>query len=411
MKIVWVKAGGLLPLDSGGRLRSYHILKELARRNEVTLFTFYIAQPQDAHSELKEIFSRAECIPLDIATGRSIGEALRYARNLLSSQPHNITKFCRPAVARRLRALLSEQKCDVIVCDFAVAGGVVPWDDPRPKVLFTHNVEATIWRRHYEVARNPAWKAVCWREYKTMAAAESRYLRKSDHVLAVSEADRDFFSNVVDARKITVVPTGVDLEFFTPVADQERPGAMVFTGSMDWLPNEDAIFYFSEQILPAIRRRIPSAALTVVGRNPSQRLRALAAANGGVIVIGRVPDIRPYVQTSAVYVVPLRVGGGTRLKIFEAMAMGKAVVSTSIGAEGLPVKNGVHLALADNPEEFASRVIELLESSEQRSRMGAAARELVEREYGWGAVAERFERALQGVIDAHAAHSGAASLG
>ena len=202
-------------------------------------------------------------------------------------------------------------------------------------MLFTHNVEATIWRRHYEVATNPIWKAISRREWRKMEAAERRYLRLADRVLTVSETDRDAFATFLDADKLTVIPTGVDVDYFQPMPVEEIANSLVFTGSMDWLPNEDAIFYFVDAILPLIKQQMPSVSLEVVGRNPSRKLQALAETEKSVRLTGWVEDIRPFVARGSVCIVPLRIGGGTRLKIFEAMAMSKAVVST-IGGRGGP---------------------------------------------------------------------------
>jgi glycosyltransferase involved in cell wall biosynthesis len=301
-----------------------------------------------------------------------------YGIHLLSPQPYNISKYCRPKVRRRLQALLEQEKYDVILCDFLVAAGVIPWDCSIPKVLFTHNVEATIWRK--------------------MDAAERRYLHLADHVLAVSETDRDAFAALVDNWKVTVVPTGVDLDYFQPMPLEEDANSLVFTGSMDWLPNEDAILYFADAILPLIKRVCPEVSLQVVGRSPSRRLQRLAETEASIQLTGRVDDIRPFVARGSVCIVPLRIGGGTRLKIFEAMAMGKAVISTSVGAEGLAVRSGEHILLADTPEDFARSAISLLQSRKRRQQLGAAAKTLVQESYSWTKVADGFARTLQDVI-------------
>jgi glycosyltransferase involved in cell wall biosynthesis len=194
-----------------------------------------------------------------------------------------------------------------------------------------------------------------------------------------------------------VVPTGVDTVYFSPYYREESAYQLVFTGSMDWYPNEDAILYFLNRILPIIRRELPGAALTVVGRNPSARLR-IRAAEAGVHVTGLVVDVRPYMAGAAVYVEPLRIGGGTRLKIFEALAMGKAVVSTSIGAEGLPVIPGEHIVQTDDPDDFAHQVISLLKDPVRRRSLGMAGRRLVEERYAWPQVAREFEAHCRDVM-------------
>jgi sugar transferase (PEP-CTERM/EpsH1 system associated) len=399
MKILWVKAGGLVPPDTGGKIRSYNILRELARQHSVTFFSFYAAHEGDSHPNLKNIFDRAVCVPLHLPAPKSPAEMLNYGFRLLSAEPYGITKFCRPEVQQRLRALLKQESFDVIVCDFIFAAGVIPWDWPTPKVLFTHNVEATIWRRHYEVASNPIWKAISWREWRKMEAAERRYLRLADRVLTVSEMDRDAFASFLEPEKLTVIPTGVDIDYFQPMTVDEAANTLVFTGSMDWLPNEDAILYFVDAILPLIKQQCPEVSLEVVGRSPSRKLQALAEREKSVRLTGWVEDIRPFVARGSVCIVPLRIGGGTRLKIFEAMAMGKAVVSTSVGAEGLPVRAGENILLADTPIDFANAVISLLRDPNQRKQLGASARALVQEKYSWPSVAASFARTLHDAVN------------
>lgn len=398
MKILWVKAGGLVPPDTGGKIRSYNILRQLARQHSVTFFSFYAAHAGDAHPGLKEIFDRAVCVPLDLPAPKSPAEMLHYCLGLLSSQPYGITKYCRPAVQHKLCALLKQETYDVILCDFIFAAGVIPWDWPTPKVLFTHNVEATIWRRHYEVASNPVWKAISWQEWRKMEAAERRYLRLADRVLTVSETDRDAFASFLEPRKLTVIPTGVDVDYFQTMPVEEAANSLVFIGSMDWLPNEDAIFYFVDEILPLIKQKCPQVSLEVVGRNPSRKLQALAEQEKSIRLTGWVEDIRPFVARGSVCIVPLRIGGGTRLKIFEAMAMSKAVVSTFVGAEGLPVQAGENILLADTPNDFANCVLSLLGDPTQRKRLATSARALVQAKYSWPGVAENFARTLHDTV-------------
>jgi polysaccharide biosynthesis protein PslH len=398
MKILWVKAGGLVPPDTGGKIRSYNILRELARNHSVTFLSFYGAHECDLHPELKNIFDHVVCIPLDLPAPRGFAELCDYLGRIFSPEPYGITKYCRPQVRHELLRLLQQESYQVILCDFLAAAGVIPWDHPCPKVLFTHNVEAVIWQRHYEVVRNPLWKALSWREWQATRVAEGKYLRLADHVLAVSENDRDSFATFLDSSRVTVIPTGVDTEYFQPSPQEEAPDSLVFTGSMDWLPNEDAILYFVREILPLIRQQIPQVSLSVVGRKPSRRVRELAANQKNVQLTGWVDDIRPYLASGTVCIVPLRIGGGTRLKIFEAMGMAKAVVSTSIGAEGLPLRHGENVLLADEPAEFAACVVSLLRHPAHRKRLGQASRKLVEENYSWARVAERFANVLSEVV-------------
>ncbi|HET7205750.1 MAG TPA: glycosyltransferase [Terriglobales bacterium] len=404
MKILWVKSGGLLPMDHGGRIRSFHLAKELATHHDVSLFTFAseAEDPIAAHEPLNKIFQQVICLPLKIPPARGWRETMNYVQNLPSTRPYSMSKYCQPWIARELRDLLAQKEYDLLLCDFLLTAAVVPWDWPKPKVLFTHNIEAVIWERHYRLSRNPIWKAVSYREYRLLERMEREYVSRAEHVLAVSENDRDFFLKYAPESRMSVIPTGVDVDYFSPRDGEEDPSSIVFTGSMDWTANEDGIVFFIENVLPLVRRRFPRAKLWVVGRRPTSRLQQIGRSITDVEVTGTVDDIRPYLSRGSVYVVPLRVGGGTRIKIFEAMAAGKAVVSTTIGAEGLPVQDGENILLADDAETFAKCVVDLLSDEVRRKNLGAAARKLVSENYSWKAVGKTMAKVLEAVATEHA---------
>ena len=276
-------------------------------------------------------------------------------------------------------------------------------------MIFTHNVESEIWRRHAETKTGAMAKALYGMQYRRMLRYEGRALTRFDGVLAVSDADAATFASLYPGairQPVHVVPTGVDTNYFAPDRSpaprtlQSASGnqQLIFTGSMDWLPNEDAMQFFCRDILPLIRAEEPDASLSIVGRTPTPAVKRLAE-DRGVRVTGRVDDVRPYMKDAAVYVVPLRIGGGTRLKIFEAMAMGKALVSTTVGAEGLPVTDGEHLTIADEPNTFARAVVRLLRDAERRAQLETAARALVVERYDWSAVAGELEAALVDIAD------------
>ncbi|MCW5981785.1 MAG: glycosyltransferase [Bryobacteraceae bacterium] len=394
MKILWTKAGGVLPLDTGGRIRSFQTLKELARRHEITLHVFYEQFAGDQHASLGSVFYRVVPVPLRIPRRGGLQDSLLFARCQLSGQPYTMAKWYAPEVRRTIGQLLREERYDLVVCDFLHPAGVLPWPAPAPTALFTHNIEAEVWERQLRVTANPGRKLAYWLEYKALARAERRYIRLADHVLAVSERNADFIRRLVPAEKVSVAPTGVDTTYFQPRPEKESAEPeLVFTASMDWMPNEDAALYFARDVFPLVRREVPQARFWAVGRNPSAAIRGLDDG-AAVRVTGSVEDIRPYLDRAWVYVMPMRSGSGTRLKIFEAMAAGKAVVSTPMGAEGLPVADGEHLLLAESPAEFARATVGLLKDPDLRRRLGAAARRLTEGRFSWAAATAEFEAIL-----------------
>ena len=413
MRILWLNAGLLLPLDKGGKLRTWHLMRHLAARHDITFVSFSDPSNTPEHRDgMREVCSRLETVPrTDAAKGtvRFYADAARY---LLDSVPYAVGKYRSAAYRRKVDALLREHRFDAVVCDFLAPVLNVPGRLPCPSILFTHNVEAEIWRRHAETAANPVARALLAQQWRRMRRIEGAALRRFDLVLAVSEADGATFERLYPGalrRPVHVVQTGVDTGYFTPVEAAASAGKqrahLVFTGSMDWLPNEDGMLFFVREILPRIRREEPDTTLSIIGRSPTPAVRRLAG-EPGVEVTGRVDDVRPHVAAGTVYVVPLRVGGGTRLKIFEAMSMAKAVVSTTIGAEGLPVTDGADILIADDPDAFARAVVRLIRDTAARRQLETAARRLVVERYDWSAVARDFEDALASVSATNAEPSG-----
>jgi sugar transferase (PEP-CTERM/EpsH1 system associated) len=397
MRILWLNAGLLLPLDKGGKLRTWHVMRHLAARHEITYLSFEDASQTEADRiGMRQVCGRLETVPrVDAAKGtwRFYADAGRYVAD---AAPYAVAKYRSRAFADRLAGLVADGGFDVVVCDFLPPAVNMPRRLPCPSLLFTHNVEAEIWRRHAETVANPLRRALLAQQHRRMLRFERGALARFDRVLAVSDADARTFARLYPGAlrsPVHVVRTGVETDFFVPAPAEAVPTHMVFTGSMDWLPNEDGVTYFCREILPRIRRSEPDATLSIVGRAPTPAVKALAGIPG-VEVTGRVDDVRPHIARAAVYVVPLRIGGGTRLKIFEAMSMAKAVVSTAVGAEGLPVTNGRDIDLADEPSRFAHAVVRLMRDAEARRAMEAAARALVVERYDWSAVAVDFERAL-----------------
>jgi polysaccharide biosynthesis protein PslH len=400
LRILWVKAGKLLPVDTGGKIRSYNILRHLVRAHDVRLLTYYGGNKNPEYeTEIINEFPGAIMVPTGALTGMEFAQPLDYFRRLFQAAPFAVSKFTHPEVRREVKQWMTpsskETTFDVAVCDFLSASQNFPDQPPIPVVLFQHNVETALWQRLAAAETNAAKHAAYAIEACKMEKYERKALGRFHHVIAVSEHDRQQMLTMNPGCSITVVPTGVDTgKYYVGTPALVHPSKIVFLGSMDWEPNIDAVHYFCRDILPRIRARVPSAVLQIIGRNPHASVRQLACDS--VEITGTVPSVIEYLHAATVVVVPLRIGGGTRLKIFEAMACGKAVVSTSIGAEGLAVENGRDLILADSADTFASAVISLLNDVALRGRYEQAAARLAA-QYNWSKVAQQFAAALQSV--------------
>lgn len=400
MRILWLKTELLHPVDKGGRIRTYQMLRSLARQHHVTYLCLDdgTAAP-DALERASEYAHDVRTVPWRAPARGTPGFYADLAVNLFSSLPYAIDKYRSPAFAQAVEQLASS--ADVVVCDFLAPAVNVPRELSAPVVLFQHNVEAEIWRRHAEVAGGWVARSYFSMQYRRMVRFEGRSCRRFDRVVAVSEQDAELMRTAYGVERVSAVPTGVDLEYFRPQPEVARSRTeLVFTGSMDWLPNEDGVAWFCEAVLPLVRAEVPEATLTIVGRNPSPAVSGLGTRHAGVTVTGTVPDVRPYLARGAALVVPLRIGGGTRLKIYEAMAMETPVISTTVGAEGLPLEPGAHLLLADTPEALAAACVRALREGAAVQAMGHAGARFVRERFGWDRVSGVFADACEAAIRA-----------
>lgn len=396
MKILWVKAGKLLPVDTGGKIRSFNLLRHLARQHRVVLLSYYGGnRDKEYESAVEQELPGARVIHTGAPEGM-ITQSLDYLLRLPSPIPYAVRKFTDDAVRRELEQLLADRSLDVAVCDFLASSLNFPMNSATPVVLFQHNVESILWLRMAKTEKSPVRKLSYKIEAKKMAAYEEMTLRRFRHVIAVSDTDRNEMLKLAPDCSITVVPTGVDTEKYKLVESvPEEPPIVVFTGSMDWEPNMDAMEFFCQHIWPPILTEFPRARFRIVGRSPHSRVRRLASES--VEVTGSVPSVIDYLRSATVVVVPLRIGGGTRLKIYEAMAMGKALVSTSIGAEGLDFTDRRDLYIADDAKSFAAAVLNLLRDPGLRRRCEVNAAALAA-SYDWSQIAHRFTQVLNEAV-------------
>ena len=393
MRILWVKADKLLPVHSGGNIRSYHIMRSLSAQHELTFFSYYGGHRDESYErELSDRLPGSVAISTDKRELQGAIRGLDYLFRFPNRAPYAVSRFASYEVQDKLRAWFREKRFDVTVCDFLDAAVNFPGKLGVPSVLFQHNVESEIWRRHALTESHPLKRVMYKIEFQKMLRYEQVMIRKFQHVIAVSENDRELMNQWVDGSRVTVVPTGVDLQQYKPSPARESASPLVvFVGAMDWEPNVDGVEYFCSQIWPKVLAEVPDAQFRIVGRNPDKRVQKWACNT--VQVTGRVPSVVDHLRDAAAVIVPLRIGGGTRLKIYEAMATGRAVVSTTIGAEGLDVHHGEDVVLADEPERFAQAVVMLLKDPKERLRFEGAAAATAAR-YDWPAIGERFSDVL-----------------
>jgi glycosyltransferase involved in cell wall biosynthesis len=392
MKILWVKSDFLHPTTKGGHIRTLETLKRLHQRNEIHYVALDLPEQRGGVERSSEYCSKAYPIPHSVPARNTAGYFLQAFGGLFSSMPVSVSRYQSDAMRRQVEALQRTEKFDAIVCDFLFPAVNMP--DLGSCVLFQHNVEAMIWKRHAETAASTLRKAYFGGQYDRMLRFEGEVCSAVKSIIAVSDVDAATMRSKYGVTRIAAVPTGVDIDYFAPKGEQKPSTDLVFLGSMDWMPNIDGMQWFVNEILPLIRKARPECSLAIVGRSPDAGVQQLADKDKRICVTGTVPDVRPYLWEAAVSIVPLRIGGGTRLKIYEAMAARVPVVSTTVGAEGLDVCNGENIRIADSPAEFADCCVTLLEDEDRRSRMAQAAFEMIASRYSWEVVSRKFEELL-----------------
>jgi glycosyltransferase involved in cell wall biosynthesis len=393
MKILWVNANFMHPTNKGGSIRTLGILRQLSRQHEIHYAAYENPACPEAPELAREYSYTAYPVAHRAVDKRSPRFALELAGSLFSDVPLAVSRFHSEKMRAVLAQLLERERFDRAVVDHLAISSCYP--DLEHSLLFQHNVETVIWRRHVEHARDPLRKAYFRLQADRMLEYERKVCRAAGHTAAVSAVDAELMRTMFGVQKVSVVPTGVDVDYFAPPSPAAAASGLIFIGSMDWLANVDGVTWFARDVLPLIRRKRPECTFTIAGRLPPPEIRELGERDPRIIVTGTVPDVRPFLWGAAVSVVPLRIGGGTRLKIYEAMAAKVPIVSTTIGAEGLEVNPPDDIRIADTAEEFAAECLELLGDREAACRIATAAWTMVSSRFSWAQVAREFAGVLE----------------
>ena len=376
------------PPNTGALQRNYNLLRQVALRHDVYLVTLtqkaLIPNEQalaDAIKKVSPYCKRIKVFPIP-SDAHAVFYYLLLGCNLLSRKPYSAQWFFSRAMKKEIKKILHDVPIDLIHVDTVDLAGYVTDITSIPKVLNHHNIESELLFRRASHAKNVFMKWYLQMQTRKVRRFEKQMIPRFDKNIAVSSIDQAGISAMAMGKNAELVPNGTDTGYFSP-SQSAQDCELIFAGGLNWLPNADAMIHFCTSIFPLIQKEAPEVIMNIIGTNPSAELKELSNKNKAIKVLGFVPDIRDHMARASVHVVPLRIGGGTRLKILDALAMGKAIVSTSIGAEGLDLTDGVDIMLADNDELFAKKVVLLLKNPELRKKMGEKGRETVEKKYSW----------------------------
>ena len=399
MKLLLIEPRNLFPRDSGAKILSSNILRNLLDEHDVTvLVNIDPDDPAEHLDALHDLCSQVIAVPWKELVNFTPRFYLELIRCLFTGEVYAVKKFCTPGLKSAAADLARRGGFDVVLCDTLSA--FMPDVDfgDVPCIAIAHNVEYRLRERQAERARGP--KAAYLRYYaRKTREFEVDAFRRADHVVSVSPVDAEFIRTELGVGHVTPIPPGVDTEYFSPRDGESAEPGIVFTGSMDWQSNQDAVGFFVREVLPRIKQAVPEVRFTIVGRRPPPAVRALAEDDPDhVEVTGTVDDVRPYLARAQVAAVPVLFGSGVKIKVFEAMAMAKAVVVSPIGAEGLPLTDRENVLVAGSAEAMAAGCIELLGDPDLRRRLGARARATVVDGHDWSVVAAALIRICEHVI-------------
>lgn len=372
------------PPDWGFAQRVYQLVRQLAARHRVSFLCYGRPEERDHIAAMQAICESVDVVPQPPTAG--LGKRRSQLASLISPIPYQTRRYHSAAMQAAIDRLAGQEPFDII----QVESSQLSTFDYRGRgllVIDEHNIEYELLQRMRQNERSPFFRLYYGLEYAKCLADEQRLWQRAAGCLLTSAREEAILREHAPGTPTAVIPNGVDTDYFAPSEVSPDPDSIVFTGRIGYRPNADAVVYFVREILPHILRARPRATVTVVGGQVPSEVARLAGPN--VVVTGAVPDVRPYVARAGVCVVPLRVGSGTRLKVLEGLAMGKAMVSTSLGCEGIPVRGGEHLLIGDEPETFARQVVRALDDQDLARALGRSGRALVETTFAWEIVGQQ----------------------
>ncbi len=400
MRILQLSGQFPYPPVEGGKIAIFNLIRYLSLRgHKIVLLSIVSPQKEGIGRNVQAL--KKWCDPR-IVYHRTETNLWGLFVNLFFGIPYTISKYHSSKVKDALRQILSKEKFDIIHIEslhLAYYGEFIKHEFELPVVLREQNVQATIMERYYQNESNPLIMLYAYLQWRKVYRYEAKVCEIFDRCLMITREDKERIERMNPKVKTCLTPAGVDTSYFHPLKIKEEPGSLIFVGDLKWLPNVDGMFWFYNRIWPRMKKTFPQIKSYVVGRRPPQKIRKLSEKDQNIIVTGFVKDVRPYVAKCSVYIVPLRIGGGMRLKILEAMAMERPVVATSVGAEGIMATHGENIIIADSEADFAEWVIELLKDTNLRRRLAHGGKRLVEQEYRWESIVEKLEKEYIEVLD------------
>ncbi len=389
MNILFLSTENPYPPDHGHHIRTLNILEGLAQKHSIFFVGFAQDKKELQHTGYLEKICRLVYIKV-IETGfLKWRYYLKLIFNLFSPYPYTVQRYQSKATRTQIKKIIKENRIDLVHIDMLHLATYRDEVGNVPTILVNHNVESLRMLRWAKVEKNSLIKAYLYWQYYKLKHFERRAFARCDCGVVVSNADKEILCELTGCDNYFVIPNGVDTDYFKPGLADPIPHSLVWVGGMGNAYNRDAVIYFLDEILPLVEREFPTVTATFVGGSPPPKLIKKAAEKSNIKIVGYVDDVRPYVDQAMIFIAPIRSGSGTKIKILNALSQQKAVITTSIGAEGIDVIPNQHLMIADSAQEFAAAISYLFRNPDKISELGKNARVIIEKKYGWSLINEQ----------------------
>lgn len=400
MKILWLSHLVPYPPKGGVLQRSYNLIKEVSKYHDVTLLAFTQTDLlkamfdtvqdgiEEARQHLSEYCEHIEFVEIPCETS-IYDKRILALKSIFTVDPYTINWLKSSEMRSMIERIAKNHQYDVVHFDSISLSSYISFFTDKPKVLDHHNIESHMMLRRANKEVNKLKQSYYLMEGKKLLKYEKRICREFNLHITCSNMDSERLLDVDPKLRVEEIPNGVDIDYFCPITDNALENHLVFAGGLDWYPNADAMSYFANEIWPLLKKQEPGVVMNVIGKNPSNELTSLAKQDSNFRVHGFVDDVREYISKASVYICPIRDGGGTKLKLLDAFAMGKATIAHSTASEGLEVVDGGNILLANTPGDFADRAIELLKNKALREKLGHNARHLVVDKYAFSVIGEK----------------------
>ena len=393
LKILFLSNRSPLPIKDGHTRRTFNILKGLSEKNQVYFLSLYETPEEIETDNVKELESfchRVELLPSP-SKKFSIPMLVRLIRSFFSREPYTIWRHYSKKLSKRVAHLINKNEFDLVHCDILPIVYTIRNKDNIFRSVTDHDVSYLKCLRMAKDSSNLLLEAFCYLEAFKLKRLESRIFRELELGIVVSEVDKSLLQKLCPEGRFEVIENGVDVSKFRPNPEKADPNTLLWVGGFDHFPNKQGIYWFLDSVFPLIKRGLPEIELQLIGGGVPDKLKRLASADFSIKLLGYVDDPIPYIQRATVFIVPILSGSGTRLKLLEAMAVGKAIVTTNIGCEGIEGADDKHFLITDTPEQFSAAITKLLNDKKLRLFISNNARQIAEKKYDWKILLERLD--------------------